>query len=181
MIPLHEGLPVLPMPPTDPRYVSGGGGAQVPNVVGQGENQARLALERAGFRVQSFDADSTRPRGIVTSQNPSESALPGDLVTIGVSNGNPPPVETREPAPLPDESDGEGVPLPPPFGDGESEPQFDPFAPGEPDFDPGPFLPPPDPEIPETDPEQSPTPPAGAEDPPEDSVPLPQPQSPPRN
>jgi membrane peptidoglycan carboxypeptidase len=146
MIPMHEGLPVLPMPPTDPRYVSGGGGAQVPNVVGQGENQARLTLERAGFRVQSFDTDSTQPRGIVTSQNPSDSALPGDLVTIGVSNGNPPPVETREPEPLPEESDG-GAPLPPPFEE-ESEPdfdfdEFDPFNP-----DPGPFVPEPNPEPP---------------------------------
>ena len=146
MIPMHEGLPVLPMPPTDPRYVSGGGGAQVPNVVGQGENQARLTLERAGFRVQSFDTNSTQPRGIVTSQNPSDSALPGDLVTIGVSNGNPPPVETREPEPLPEESDG-GAPLPPPFEE-ESEPdfdfdEFDPFNP-----DPGPFVPEPNPEPP---------------------------------
>ena len=181
MIPLHEGLPELPMPPTDPRYVSGGGGAQVPNVVGQGENQARLALERAGFRVQSFDADSTRPRGIVTSQNPSDSALPGDLVTIGVSNGNPPPVETREPEPPPEESDGAETPLPPPFGDGESDPGFDPFVPeADPGFDP--FAPdpgPPDPGPPVQGPEQSPTPPAGAEAPPGDGVALPQPRSPP--
>lgn len=180
MIPLHEGLPELPMPPTDPRYVSGGGGTQVPNVVGQGENQARLALERAGFRVQSFDTDSTQPRGIVTSQNPSGSALSGDLVTIGVSNGNPPPVETREPEPLPEESD----PLPPPFGEGESDPEFefDPFAPGEPEFDPGPFIPEPNPEPPpEPEPEQSPTSPAGTEAPPRNEVPLPRPQSPPAN
>lgn len=174
MIPLHEGLPELPLPPTDPRYVSGGGGAQVPNVVGQGENQARLALERAGFRVQSFDTDSDRPRGIVTSQNPSDSALPGDLVTIGVSNGNPPPAETREPEPAPEEPDGGEAP--PPSGDDGSDPgfEFDPFDP-----DPGPILPEPNPEPPPVpEPEQSPTPPAGAA-PPREGIPLPRPQSPP--
>jgi len=92
MIPLHEGLPVLPMPPTDTRYVKGGGDSRVPDVVGLGENAARLALERAGFRVQSFDSDSSEPVGTVTSQNPSGVALPGDLVTIGVSDGTAAPV-----------------------------------------------------------------------------------------
>ncbi|MDQ3886863.1 MAG: transglycosylase domain-containing protein [Actinomycetota bacterium] len=149
MIPLHESLPVLPLPPTDPRYVSGGGGTQVPNVVGQGENQARLILERAGFRVQSFQTDSTRPAGIVTSQNPSGSALPGDLVTIGVSNGNRPPVRTRESEPLPEEPDvGRTSPSPPPFEYGEPNPEFNPFVPGS-DSWPGPFVPAPEPGIPE--------------------------------
>jgi len=116
MIPLHEGLPVLPMPPTDPRYVAGGGETQVPNVVGMGENVARLTLENAGFRVQSFTTDAAQPTGTVTSQNPSGSALPGDLVTIGVSDGTPAPTRTTEPDPNSDSAPG---PAPgPPFDDG---------------------------------------------------------------
>ncbi|MGH4005838.1 MAG: transglycosylase domain-containing protein, partial [Pseudonocardiaceae bacterium] len=51
MVPLHEGLPAMPMPPTEPRYVTGAG-TPVPDVVGQGENTAALTLERAGFRVK---------------------------------------------------------------------------------------------------------------------------------
>ncbi|MGH3931398.1 MAG: penicillin-binding protein, partial [Pseudonocardiaceae bacterium] len=68
MVPLHEGLPVLPMPPPEERYVTGGG-VGVPNVVGQGENQARLTLERAGFKVATTTSNSSQPAGIVVSQS----------------------------------------------------------------------------------------------------------------
>ncbi len=87
MVPLHEGLPVAPLPPTEPRYVTGAG-IPVPDVVGQGENTARLTLERAGFRVKRETSGSDRAPGTVTSQS-ARTAMPGDTVTIVVSSGRP--------------------------------------------------------------------------------------------
>jgi membrane peptidoglycan carboxypeptidase len=87
MVPMHEGLPVAPLPPTEPRYVTGGG-TPVPDVVGQGENSARLTLERAGFRVNSETSESDAPSGTVASQS-TRTAMPGDTVTIVISTGPP--------------------------------------------------------------------------------------------
>jgi membrane peptidoglycan carboxypeptidase len=92
MVPLHEGLPVAPLPPTEPRYVTGAG-TPVPDVVGQGENTAQLTLERAGFRVKRESSDSDRPVGTVVSQS-TRTAMPGDTVTIVVSSGKPRPRAT---------------------------------------------------------------------------------------
>ncbi len=102
MIPLHEGLPVMPMPPTEPRYLTGAG-TPVPDVVGQGENSAVLILERAGFRVKRETSDSDRPAGTVASQS-TRSAMPGDTVTIVISTGRPrsratPVLPAPEPSP----------------------------------------------------------------------------------
>ncbi|MGQ0777398.1 MAG: penicillin-binding protein [Pseudonocardiales bacterium] len=114
MVPLHQGLPVLPLPPTDDRYVEGGG-VRVPDVLGQGENLARLTLERAGFRVDTTRSDSHRPAGTVVSQSPAR-ALPGDLVTLVISTGRPPrttPRPTRPSAPPPSEPAQSTEPEPP--------------------------------------------------------------------
>ncbi|MGH3932466.1 MAG: PASTA domain-containing protein, partial [Pseudonocardiaceae bacterium] len=93
MVPLHQGLPAQPMPPTDDRYVEGGG-VRVPDVIGQGENQARLTLERAGFKVETTRVDARRPAGTVISQEPAR-ALPGDVVTLVISTGKPPRTAVR--------------------------------------------------------------------------------------
>ncbi|MQA14420.1 MAG: PASTA domain-containing protein [Pseudonocardiaceae bacterium] len=113
MVPIHEGLPVAPLPPTTPRYVNGGSSSQVPNVVGMSENLARIELEEAGFRVESVTTDSSLNVGTVTYQTPDESALPGDLITIGISDGTPPPPETTEP-PEPETTEPEPSPEEPP-------------------------------------------------------------------
>ena len=86
MGPLHEGLPVLPMPPTDPRYVTGAG-PNVPNVIGQGENTAQLILERSGFRVRRVVSASDQPAGLVAAESPT-TAQPGDMITITISDGS---------------------------------------------------------------------------------------------
>jgi membrane peptidoglycan carboxypeptidase len=99
MIPLHQGLPVLPLSATDPRYVEGDAGVPVPNVVGQGENQARLTLERAGFKVTTSRTDSNEAAGTVVSQVPTRGALPGDTITLYVSTGIGPPTPTLRPSP----------------------------------------------------------------------------------
>jgi membrane peptidoglycan carboxypeptidase len=87
MVPMHEGLPVAPLPPTEPRYVTGGG-TPVPDVVGQGGNSAQLTLERAGFRVNRETSESDAPAGTVASQS-TRTAMPGDTVTIVISTGPP--------------------------------------------------------------------------------------------
>lgn len=142
MVPIHEGLPVLPLPPPQDRYVTGGGGVQLPNVVGQGENQARLTLERAGFKVLSQTADSEQPADTVVSQTPANNALPGDLVTIFVSDGTPKrtvrPVPTRP------------GPEPPPTGPPEQIDTPEPAAPPEQTEIPEPTEPPPATEPPPT-------------------------------
>ncbi|MGH3934912.1 MAG: penicillin-binding protein [Pseudonocardiaceae bacterium] len=106
MVPLHEGLPVAPLPPTEPRYVTGGG-TPVPDVVGQGENTAVITLERAGFRVRRETSESNQPAGTVASQS-TRSAMPGDTVTIVISSGKPrpraTPVYPSPPPPAPERS-----------------------------------------------------------------------------
>ena len=47
MKPLLDGQPVLPLPPTDPRYLDGAPVAQIPDVVGKPQNEARAILQRA--------------------------------------------------------------------------------------------------------------------------------------
>ncbi len=118
MVPLHEAVPVAPLPPTEPRYVTGAG-VPVPDVVGQGENSARLILERAGFRVQRTTTESDRPAGTVASQS-ARTAMPGDFVTITISSGKPRPRATpvfpspesppSEPSPSPEQASAAGTP-----------------------------------------------------------------------
>jgi beta-lactam-binding protein with PASTA domain/tRNA A-37 threonylcarbamoyl transferase component Bud32 len=64
--------------------------AQVPNVVGMSEADARATLEQAGFQVQSIDAPSSdTPQGVVFDQSPDAGteAPDGSTVTITVSSG----------------------------------------------------------------------------------------------
>jgi membrane peptidoglycan carboxypeptidase len=102
MGPLHEGLPVMPLPPTEPRYMTGAG-PNVPNVIGQGENTAQLTLERSGFRVRRVVGASDQPAGLVAAESPT-TAQPGDMITITVSDGSGgsgPRVAPNSPPPAP--------------------------------------------------------------------------------
>ncbi len=117
MTTLHEGLPVMPLPPTEPRYVTGAG-PNVPNVVGQGENTGALVLERAGFRVRRVVAASDRPPGTIASMTP-DTAQPGDVITIGVSDG------TVRPRPAP-RSPAPAAPYRPPRGGPDRNPDATP-------------------------------------------------------
>jgi len=119
----------------------------VPDVIGQGENLARLTLERAGFRVDTTRSDSRRPAGTVVSQSPPR-ALPGDLVTLVISTGKPPstaPRPTRSSAPGPPPSEPTQSPEPePPSEPSLTEPPDEPptepptVAPTEPPTEPPP-------------------------------------------
>lgn len=89
------------LPPTDDKYVRGSQSGQVPDVLGMPEDKARSELERAGFSVSVTQSNSNAPVGIVVSQAPSGSAVPGSSVTIFVSDGTEEPGEGGENRPPP--------------------------------------------------------------------------------
>ena len=62
----------------------------IPNVDGQGSQQARQALEGAGFTVEEQEVDGPGDQGVVLSTSPGggTQAAPGSTVTMQVSRGN---------------------------------------------------------------------------------------------
>ena len=106
------------MPPTDPRYVDGGPGSEVPSVTGLNLDVARKKLEEAGFQVapEPTAVDSYSSKGAVVGTTPRGTTIPGSIITINTSNGiapapvyQPPPPGAPPPAPPP-----EAPPPPPP-------------------------------------------------------------------
>jgi membrane peptidoglycan carboxypeptidase len=91
MVPLLAGQPVLPLPPTDPRFLEGGAESKVPDVVGNSENEARDILRGGGWDVTVRQVDNAADRGTVVGQNPSGTALPGETIVLSVSSGEVPP------------------------------------------------------------------------------------------
>jgi membrane peptidoglycan carboxypeptidase len=93
MKPYLEGQPVLPLPPTDERYLSGGAESRVPDMVGRSQNDARATLERAGWKVTTRTVGNAAARGTVVGQSPRGTALPGETIVLSVSSGQvtPPP------------------------------------------------------------------------------------------
>ena len=65
-------------------------GKPVPGVVGLAQRVAVARLQNAGFKVDSYPAASTRPRGTVITQRPAGGtrAAQGSLVRIDVSLGS---------------------------------------------------------------------------------------------
>src|SRR3954454_7461768 len=59
MVPLLDGQPVLPLPPTEPRFLRGGAEREVPDVVGRSDDDAREILRDAGWAssTQRVDRD----------------------------------------------------------------------------------------------------------------------------
>ena len=87
------------------------GPQEVPNVVGQTQEQAERAITRAGFVPDPVpDSDTTEPAGTVVRQTPASGSLDqGATVTIFVSTYEPPtetplPTETPTETPLPTET-----------------------------------------------------------------------------
>ncbi|MGV0787584.1 transglycosylase/D,D-transpeptidase PonA2 [Mycolicibacterium sp. XJ2] len=153
MKPIATDLGEVRLPPTDPRYVEGGPGSEVPNVTGMNVDTARQRLKDAGFQVaeKTTPVNSGAAYGAVVGTTPSGRTIPGSIVTINTSTGiaPAPPPRREEPPPPP------GVPPPPP-------PPPDPMAmpiPGLPPFIFGP-PPPPPPPAPPPPPIAPPPPPA---------------------
>jgi membrane peptidoglycan carboxypeptidase len=104
MKPLLDGQPVLPLPPTDPRYLNGAPVAQIPDVVGKPVNEARDILQKAGRTSSVATTDNAADRGTVVGQNPQGQALPGETILLTVSSGDAPDA----PAPPGDDGDRGG-------------------------------------------------------------------------
>jgi len=103
--PIVEGTPVLPLPPTEDRYLTGGAETRVPDVVGRGVNDARAILQRANWQqVSTQQVDNLAPAGTVVGQAPRGTALPGEQIILQVSSGTVP----APPAPPGEEPPAEG-------------------------------------------------------------------------
>jgi membrane peptidoglycan carboxypeptidase len=91
--PIANNFGPVALPPTDPRYVDGRPGSQVPTVNGLDENAARQRLKEAGFQVAdgSASVNSSAKYGTVVGTTPSGQTIPGSIITIQISNGIPPP------------------------------------------------------------------------------------------
>jgi membrane peptidoglycan carboxypeptidase len=90
MKPLLDGQPVVPLPPTDPRYLDGAPVTQIPDVVGKPLNEARAILQAEGRATSVGTTDNNAERGTVVGQNPQGRALPGETVLLTVSSGHAP-------------------------------------------------------------------------------------------
>ena len=88
MTPVLADQPVVPMPPVDERFLTGGAETRVPNVVGDRENSARATLEAAGWTVTVRDEPNNASRGTVVGQNPNGTALPGEAIELLISTGD---------------------------------------------------------------------------------------------
>lgn len=87
MNPIMAGLPVVDLPPPDPRYMTGGDNTKVPNVIGKSQQEATQILQGVGYKVAVRARNDAAKKGIVVGQSPRGNALPGATITIQVSNG----------------------------------------------------------------------------------------------
>ena len=89
MNPIADDFGPVAMPPTDPRYVDGGPGSEVPSVTGLKLDAARKRLQDAGFQVadQPTPINSYSSRGAVVGTTPKGRTIPGSIITINTSNG----------------------------------------------------------------------------------------------
>ncbi|MDV3127983.1 transglycosylase/D,D-transpeptidase PonA2 [Mycobacterium sp. 21AC1] len=113
MNPIAEYFGPLALPPTDPRYVEGGPGSQVPEVTDMKFDEARKRLLDSGFQVadKPTPVNSHATKGSVVGTTPSGRTIPGSIITINTSTGYvPPPVYV----PRPDAPPPPGAPPPPP-------------------------------------------------------------------
>jgi membrane peptidoglycan carboxypeptidase len=163
MKPIATSSGEVRLPPTDPRYVDGGPGGEVPQVSGMTVDAARKRLREAGFEVaeKPTPVNSSAKYGAVVGTTPNGRTIPGSVITILTSNGytpppvvvefdEPPPVEGPPPPPPVDPMLVQLPPPPPPFGlpfFGPPPPPFGapPPPPGLPPPPPPPGLPPPAP------------------------------------
>ncbi|GJF09144.1 penicillin-binding protein [Mycolicibacterium cyprinidarum] len=176
--PVANDFGPVALPPTDPRYVDGGSGSEVPSVTGLKFDAARKRLEAAGFRV----ADKPTPinsyalKGAVIGTTPKGKTIPGSIITINTSNGIA-PARVYQPTPRYDRG-----PEPPPPPEAPPPPAFNVIEiPGLPPITlpmPAP-PPPPPPDLPPPPPGLPPPPPGLPPPPPPPGLPPPPPLPPP--
>jgi len=91
MNPIATSFGPVTMPPTEPRYVNGAPGVQVPDVMGLNLDAARQKIKNAGFDVANLPTAvfSAAAKDTVVGTSPSGQVLPGSIITINTSNGIP--------------------------------------------------------------------------------------------
>lgn len=119
MSPIADDFGPVALPPTDPRYVDGGPGGEVPSVSGMKVEEARKRLLDAGFRVadKPTAVNSNATKGSVVGTTPRGRTIPGSIITINTSTGYvppPPPVYIPRPDIPPPPMLNELGPPPPP-------------------------------------------------------------------
>ncbi|MUL83711.1 PASTA domain-containing protein [Mycobacterium sp. CBMA247] len=119
MSPIANDFGPVALPPTDPRYVDGGPGGQVPSVDGLKVDEARKRLQDSGFQVadQPTPVNNSASKGSVVGTTPSGKTIPGSVITINTSTGYvppPPPVYVPGPDIPPPPTPNELGPPPPP-------------------------------------------------------------------
>ncbi|WP_245607097.1 transglycosylase domain-containing protein [Pseudonocardia spinosispora] len=122
------GQPILPLPPTDDRYLEGGEASRVPEVIGKSSDEAEGILTKAGWKTELQDVDNRAEEGTVVGQSQHGAALPGEVITLQVSSGKVPP-----PPPPPGEDESGEEPVPNPGDDsstGATPPTVQPGIPG---------------------------------------------------
>ena len=87
ILPVAEKFGPVRLPPNDPQFVRGNSRGRIPNVAGLPISQATQRLQEAGFTVNELEVDSGKPKGTVVFTAPSDSAMPGTVVAVYVSNG----------------------------------------------------------------------------------------------
>jgi membrane peptidoglycan carboxypeptidase len=114
MKPIARDFGPVALPPTDPRYVNGGKGSDVPSVSGLTLDAARKRLQDAGFRVadQPTPVDSYLAAGAVAGTTPKGKTIPGSIITLNTSNGVAPAPTYFPPAPPPDAPPPDEAPPP---------------------------------------------------------------------
>ena len=111
MSPLANDFGPVAMPPTEPRYVDGGPGSEVPSVTGMKLDAARKRLQDSGSRSPTNPQRSTAAsKGSVVGTTPNGKTIPGSVITINTSTGVPPP-----PVYLPTPEEPAAPPPPPPL------------------------------------------------------------------
>ena len=144
MKPNAENFGPVALPPTEPRYVDGGPGSEVPDVTGLKLDAARNKLTELGFQVppDPTSVNSNSAKGTVVGTSPRGKTIPGSIVTILTSNGIPPVVYRPPPPPeAPPPPPPGALPPPPNVIEIPGLPPI--FLPGAPPPPPPPPLPPP--------------------------------------
>jgi hypothetical protein len=99
MTPLHAGEPNTPFPVSDPQYLAGRSGSQLPNVEGSSLVDAKATLAAQGFTQVNvtYSSDTSAAANTVISQDPKQSALPGATINLVVSAGSGTSVNNTNP------------------------------------------------------------------------------------
>ncbi len=116
MKPIAGDFGPVALPPTDPRYVNGGPGSEVPSVTGLKLDAARKRVIDAGFQVpdQPTPINSYLTKGAVVGTTPKGRTIPGSIVAINTSNGIAPAPVYYPPRPRADTPPPPAAPPPPP-------------------------------------------------------------------